>query len=71
MEDGLCYCTCNPQTTTDGRTTGHAVNCPLRPQIMVTPLAAPIVPSPFPSKDWQDGYHTGFAAGLAAGRSAG
>jgi len=34
-------------------------------------LAAPIVPSPFPSKDWQDGYHTGFAAGLAAGRSAG
>ena len=47
---------------------GHAINCPLRSPVTITPVGTvtPIGPAPFPSKDWQDGYQTGFAAGLAA-----
>jgi hypothetical protein len=79
MGDGLCYC--NPQSTAGG-TFEHAVNCPLRPQVLVTPVQA--ASSLYSSEttvlagksgeavgsQWQRGYDVGFAAGLAAGKKA-
>lgn len=79
--NGLCYCNPQmradgmksktsswaPRSERDeGTMSDHAVNCPLRPQVLVTPASAA---EPLYSTEWQQGYEAGYAAGLAAARS--